>query len=121
MLQFAIPYLLTLPILAGLDFLWLRVVAKDLYRSKLEHLLSPDIRWGAAAAFYIIFAAGLWYFAVAPVAAKPFWGAAAWLGAFYGFFTYAAYDLTNLATLKQWSVKVTILDMAWGTFLGGVL
>jgi uncharacterized membrane protein len=119
--QLIIAYALTLPVLLALDLLWLGVVMKKFYRSQLHHLLSGEVRRGVAAAFYVIFLAGLFYFAVAPAGPHHAWQTAAWLGAFYGFFTYATYDLSNMATLKEWPLKITLVDMAWGSVLGGIL
>lgn len=121
MFSFIIPYLLSVPILVAFDLLWLGVVMKDFYRSQIGHLLSPSIGWGAAVVFYLIFTAGLFYFAVAPAAAKQSLTAALMAGALFGFFAYATYDLTNMATLLRWPLAVTVVDILWGTVLGGVL
>ena len=118
---YIISYFVVLAAMVALDLLWLGVLMKDFYRSGIGHLMAHKVRVGAAAAFYLVFVAGLFYFAVAPVLHHHIWQAAAWLGAAYGFFTYATYDLSNLATLKQWPLKVALADIAWGTVLGGVL
>jgi uncharacterized membrane protein len=110
-------YLLTVPVFFAIDLLWLGVIAKDLYQKNLAHLLSPDVNWPAAMVFYFMYIAGIILFAVKPaIDAQSMAKAAIW-GALFGFFTYATYDLTNLATLKDWPIKVVVIDIAWGTVL----
>lgn len=110
-------YLLTIPVFFAIDLLWLGVVAKNLYQNNLSHLLSPTVNWPAALMFYFMYIIGIILFAVKPgLDAHSLVTAAVW-GALFGFFTYATYDLTNLATLKDWPIKVVIVDIAWGTLL----
>lgn len=110
-------YLLTIPVFFAIDLLWLGVVAKNLYQNSLAHLLSPTVNWPAALLFYFMYIVGIILFAVKPgLDAQSLTKAAMW-GALFGFFTYATYDLTNLATLKDWPVTVVIVDIAWGTTL----
>ena len=110
-------YLLTIPVFFAIDLLWLGVIAKDLYQKNLGHLLSPEVNWPAAFAFYFIYIAGIILFAVRPALAdQSLFKALVW-GALFGFFTYATYDLTNLATLKDWPVKIVFIDIAWGVVL----
>ena len=101
----------------GLDLLWLGVVAKNFYQDNLAHLLSPAVNWPAALLFYFIYIAGIILFAVKPGLDAQSLGKAALWGALFGFFTYATYDLTNLATLRDWPLKVVAVDIAWGTLL----
>jgi len=110
-------YVISVPIFFLIDMIWLGVIAKDFYRSRLGHLMG-DINWTAAIIFYLIFLLGLTYFAMYPAVAKGSFLAAVTLGALFGFFTYATYDLTNLATLKDWPLSVVIVDIIWGTILG---
>ena len=110
-------YLLTIPVFFAIDLLWLGVIAKDLYQKSLAHLLSPAVNWPAAVLFYFIYIAGILLFAVKPALAAQALSKAAIWGALFGFFTYATYDLTNLATLRDWPVKIVIIDIAWGTLL----
>ena len=70
----------------------------------------------AAAAFYVIYAAGLMFFAIQPSFATGGWSRALMLGGLFGFIAYATYDLTNLATLKNWPLGLALADMAWGSF-----
>ncbi|KIH76552.1 membrane protein [Geoalkalibacter ferrihydriticus DSM 17813] len=110
-------YLLTIPVFFVIDLLWLGVVAKNLYQKNLAHLLSPTVNWPAALLFYFIYIAGIILFAVRPALAGQSLSQAALWGALFGFFTYATYDLTNLATLRDWPINVVIIDIAWGTLL----
>jgi uncharacterized membrane protein len=111
-------YLITLVVFFVIDIIWLAVVAKDLYKNQIGHLMSKSPNWMAALVFYLIFILGLTYFAINPALAKESLLEALKLGALFGFFTYATYDLTNLATLQDWPLKITIIDLLWGTGLG---
>lgn len=110
-------YLLTIPVFFAIDLLWLGVIAKDLYQKQLAHLLSPTVNWPAACAFYLIYISGILLFAVRPALVGQSLAKAALWGALFGFFTYATYDLTNLATLKNWPLKIVAIDIVWGTLL----
>lgn len=110
-------YLLTIPVFFAIDLLWLGVVAKNLYQKNLAHLLSPTVNWPAALLFYLIYIIGIILFAVRPALISQSLVKAAVWGALFGFFTYATYDLTNLATLKDWPLKIVVVDIAWGTLL----
>jgi len=110
-------YLLTIPVFFAIDLLWLGVVARNFYQHHLAHLLSPAVNWPAAFVFYLMYIAGIMLFAVKPgLDAGSLAKAAVW-GALFGFFTYATYDLTNLATLRDWPIKVVVVDILWGTVL----
>jgi len=114
-------YLMTLAVFFLIDMVWLGVVAKGFYRRHLGFLMGPKVVWPAAILFYLLFVAGLVVFAVQPalVAAAPL--KALLLGAFLGLVAYATYDLTNLATFKDWPVIITVVDLVWGTILGGLV
>ena len=110
-------YLLTVPVFFAVDLLWLGVLAKDFYQNNLSHLLSPEVNWPAALLFYFMYIAGIILFSVKPgLEAQSLAKTMLW-GALFGFFTYATYDLTNLATLRNWPLKVVVVDIAWGTQL----
>ena len=109
--------LLTVPVFFAIDMLWLGYLARNFYKSQLHHLLSPKVNWPAAFLFYFIYIAGILFFAVRPGLATQSLGVACLYGALFGFFTYATYDLTNLATLPNWPIKVVLVDIAWGTLL----
>ena len=110
-------YALTLPVFFLIDMLWLGIVARGFYRRNLANILSPDVHWPAAFIFYFIYVAGIIFFAVRPAVSEGSLGNAALLGALFGFFTYATYDLTNMATIKKWPVVIVVVDMAWGVCL----
>lgn len=110
-------YLLTVPVFFAIDLIWLGVVAKNFYQNNLSAFLSPNVNWPAALAFYFMYIAGIILFAVKPGLDAQSIGKAALWGALFGFFTYATYDLTNLATLRDWPLKVVFVDIAWGILL----
>lgn len=103
----------------AIDLVWLGVVAKTFYRQHLGHLLAAEINWVAAIAFYLLFIAGIVFFAVKPALAVNSATRALVDGALFGFFTYATYDLTNHATMRDWPAIVTVVDIVWGTVLSG--
>jgi uncharacterized membrane protein len=117
--SFIAPYLATFVIFAGVDFLWLGFVAQSYYRSQIGHLFAEQVNYPAAIAFYLIYVLGLVIFAVQPAVAAGGISKGFMLGALFGAFCYATYDLTNLATLKNWSLQLSLVDMAWGAFLSG--
>lgn len=117
--MFAKLYLLTLPVFFAIDLVWLGVVAKPFYGKHLGFLMSPAPNWAAAILFYLLFIAGLVFFVIQPAFARGQWAYALGAGMFFGLITYATYDLTNLATIKQWPVIVTVVDLLWGTVLSG--
>ena len=101
-----------------IDILWLGLFAKKMYQSQIGFILAKKPNWYAAVVFYVLYIVFLLIFAVMPALDKGSLTDAMLYGALYGFITYATYDLTNLATLDKWPLKVTIVDMIWGTFLG---
>ncbi len=107
-------YAATLATMVLLDLLWLGVVAKPLYQSGIGHLMADKPNIPVAVLFYLVYAAGLLVFAVLPQAGSAGWLATAGTAALFGFFAYATYDLTNLATLRNWPLGLSVLDMAWG-------
>jgi uncharacterized membrane protein len=110
-------YALTVPIFFAIDLLWLGVVAKKFYRNNLNHVLSDQVNWKAAILFYLMYICGILFFAVRPAIASGSWQQAAVLGGLYGFFTYATYDLTNMALIKNWPLAVVVVDIIWGILL----
>lgn len=110
-------YLLTVPVFFLIDMIWLGIVAKGFYRKYLGPFLSPQVKWGAAIIFYLLFIAGIIIFVVQPGLAKGSLGRTLVLGVLFGLMTYATYDLTNLATLKDWPIIVVIVDILWGMVL----
>jgi uncharacterized membrane protein len=114
-------YLATVPVFFVIDLIWLGVVARAYYRDQLGSLMADEIRWPVAVAFYLLWIVGLLVFAVLPALEARDLGRAVVLGLAFGFFTYLTYDLSNLATLRDWPVALTAVDIAWGTVLGGVV
>jgi len=110
-------YVSTVPIFFIIDILWLGVIARGFYRRQLGSILSPQVNWAAASIFYLLYIAGILFFAVRPAILTNSWRQAAILGALFGFFTYATYDLTNLATIKDWPLMIVIVDIFWGVCL----
>ena len=115
-----VTFLAALVVLAILDFAWLGLIARDFYVSRLGPLMREQPLWMAAILFYLVHAAAIATFAVPLALIQPSWGLAILYGAALGFCAYAAYDLTNLATLRGWSVTLTVVDLAWGTFVTAV-
>lgn len=113
-------YAVTIIVFFLIDIVWLGVISKNLYQEKIGHLMKEDVNWAAAGLFYLVFIVGLIFFVINPALAKDSWKFALLAGAFFGMITYATYDMTNLATLKDWPIQITILDIIWGSILCGV-
>lgn len=110
-------FLIALPIFFAIDMAWLILVAKKFYQQQIGFLMKPDINWFAAIIFYLLFIAGLVIFVISPAVEKHSWVHAILFGALFGLITYSTYDLTNLATMKDWPLLVTAVDLIWGTVL----
>ena len=119
-MRFVISYVATLLTFCIVDFVWLGWIAKGFYQSQIGGLLLAQPNWGAAVLFYLLFAAGMQIFCVSPALDTGSIGKAALFGALFGFFCYVTYDLSNLATLKDWAVALAAVDIAWGTFVSAV-
>ena len=107
-------------VLSVLDVLWLWLVVGRLYRAELGSLMRTEVAMLPAVAFYLIYIVGIVVCAVMPALVSGSLLRAAGLGALLGFIAYCTYDLTNLATLNGWPVKVALLDIAWGTFISAL-
>lgn len=116
-LKLIISYLLTTVVFFAIDLLWLGVIAKGWYSKYLGNLLSDQVNWTAAIIFYLLFIVGIFIFAILPAVDKASLSKAIVMGALFGFFTYATYDLTNLATLKGWPLTIVLIDITWGVVL----
>jgi uncharacterized membrane protein len=110
-------FLIALPVFFAIDMIWLVLVAKNFYKEQIGFLMRPDVNWFAAIIFYLLFIAGLITFVISPAMVKQSWIHALLYGALFGLITYATYDLTNLATIKDWPLLVTAVDLIWGTVL----
>ena len=118
-MKLLLPYLAIVATMMLLDVLWIGVLARPLYRRGIGHLMADQPNFVAAAAFYLLYAAGLVAFVVLPRAPGDWPLAAAW-GALFGFMAYMTYDLTNLATLRGWPLGLSALDTAWGCVATGL-
>lgn len=114
-------YVLTFAVFFILDMAWLGFIAKDIYKKYLGGFLSEQVNWTAAIIFYLLFVVGVFFFAILPSVEKNSLTSAIMLGALFGFFTYATYDLTNLATLKNWPLNIVFIDILWGSLLTGMV
>ncbi len=110
-------FLATGGVMLALDILWLTLMAPRLYRPRIGELMADTAAIAPAAAFYVIYLTAIILLAVLPAAREGSWKRLLFNAAVFGFCAYATYDLTNQATLKVWSTTVTVVDMAWGTFL----
>lgn len=120
MTKYFAAYAATAVVMIAIDLVWLGVIAKPLYRDGIGHLMTESPNIPAAVLFYLMFPVGLMIFAVVPTAGSPEWTTTLIAGALFGLFTYATYDLTNLATLKGWPIWLAALDIAWGTLVSAV-
>jgi uncharacterized membrane protein len=110
-------YFATLIAFFVIDMVWLGLVARTFYRKQLGFLLTPSTNWIAALIFYLLFIVGILVFVVVPGLEDNSLKTTLLRAALFGLMTYATYDLTNLATVKNWPVLITVVDMAWGTVL----
>ena len=117
MLKWIAAYVGTGVAFAAIDFVWLSTMTDRLYKPVLGPIMAPKPDMAAAVAFYLIFIGGIVFLAIAPALREGAWTRAALNGAVLGFVAYATYDLTNQATLAVWDIKLTVLDLIWGTVL----
>ncbi|MFT6210193.1 MAG: putative membrane protein [Bacteroidia bacterium] len=120
-MRLIISYLLTTVVFFAIDLTWIGLVAKKFYWSNIGDLLKDEINWVAALIFYLLYIIGIFVFAILPAVENDSVTSAIFYGALFGFFCYATYDLTNLATLKGFPLKVVVVDMIWGTVLTGLV
>lgn len=119
-IQFLYLYLLTIPIFLVIDLLWIGVVANKFYQSQIGYLLGP-VNWAGAIVFYLIYVFGIIFFVVNPALSSGSIFKAMFLGALFGFIAYATYDLTNQATIKDWPVLMSVVDIIWGAVFTGTV
>lgn len=112
-------YLIATIAFFAIDMLWLGLVARSFYREKLAFIFTGDVRWPAAIVFYLLYIAGILYFAVNPALEAASLQKALINGALFGLMCYATYDLTNMATIQQWPLIVVVVDIIWGIVLTG--
>ncbi|MBV8697562.1 MAG: DUF2177 family protein [Bradyrhizobium sp.] len=104
----------------AIDMVWLSLMAERLYRPVLGDILKPQPELAPAAVFYLVYTVGLFGFVVWPAQQNGSPLRVLLLGALFGFVTYATYDLTNQATLRNWSTALSIADICWGSVLAAI-
>ena len=114
-------YVIATTIFLACDLVWLGLVARGFYQRHLGYLMRDPINWSAALVFYLLFVVGLLIFAIKPALDVQNPLRALLYGALFGFFTYATYDLTNLATIRDWPLIVTVADLSWGVVLCSIV
>ena len=118
--QLTFAFIATLAALLAIDALWLLVLMRPTYQHYLGSLMLAEPKLVPAAAFYLLYTVGLTVFAVVPALRKHDWRTAALLGGLLGLVAYGTYDLTNLATLRDWAWQLSLIDMAWGAVLSAL-
>ena len=117
----SVGFAVALVVIVVMDALWLGLIALDFYKARIGHIMSDQPIWVAAILFYVVHALGIAVFAVpAARAGSAHWAGALGYGALYGLCVFAAYDLTNQATLREWPVSLTIVDLIWGSVITAV-
>jgi uncharacterized membrane protein len=114
-------YAIALVLFAALDIIWLSIMGPAFYRPTLGDILAPVVRMGPALAFYLMYPVGLVVFAILPAVKSDSLTTALVLGGLLGAVTYATYDLTNFATLRNWTLQLTVLDIAYGALMGAAV
>ena len=118
-MTFLVGYLVFLVVFGVIDLIWLSLMAGSLYRPALGDMLLDRIRWAPALLFYFAFPAALVHFALMPALQAGSASAAFSNGALLGLLAYGTYDLTNYATLRPWTLKITLADLAYGGLVAG--
>jgi uncharacterized membrane protein len=116
-----VQYMVVLVVFFTIDMVWLGIVAKSIYSKYLGYLMSPKVNWGAALLFYLLFILGLLVFVIQPALVIQSTSDLLLKAALFGLVTYATYDLTNLATIKDWPVVITLIDLTWGMSLSVIV
>jgi len=114
-------YLASLVVFFAVDMVWLGLVASSFYKKHLGYLMAPTINWYAAIIFYLLFILGILVFVVLPGVKENSLLNTILRALLFGLITYATYDLTNLATIKDWPLTVTLVDLAWGMVLSTIV
>lgn len=121
MLKPLLHYGIVFVVFFAIDLFWLGIIAKNLYAKYLGYLMAPKVNWVAAVLFYLLFILGLLVFVIEPALIKQNLLDLVLTAALFGLVTYATYDLTNLATLKDWPLVITYIDLAWGMSLSVIV
>jgi uncharacterized membrane protein len=120
MTKYIAAYVATLVVFFALDFVWLSIMGNALYKPTLGDILLPKFSPAPALIFYVLYIVGVVIFAIVPAIQSGNWTSALLFGALFGFFAYGTYDMTNMSTLRNWTLQITVADMIWGTVLTGV-
>ena len=115
MKQYISTYIATIVTFLALDGLWLGFFAKDFFQTQLADFMIDSVNIPVALLFYLVYVVGIIIFVIKPGLEKGNAKSVFMYGALFGFICYAAYDLTNLATLQDWPIPVVIVDLIWGT------
>lgn len=119
-MSYVAAYIGALIVFCVLDYIWLTIVAKDFYQMQMGELMAIQVKMIPAVIFYLLYLIGLVIFAISPALKEQSWTLAVSLGLLLGLIAYASYDLTNMATLKEWSISLTLVDIAWGAFVSAM-
>ncbi|MDQ7840540.1 MAG: DUF2177 family protein [bacterium] len=115
-----IHYVATLLVFLAVDMIWLGGIAKGLYRAELGHLMRPAPLWSAALIFYALYVVGILFFVVYPARGDAALTRVFFTGAFFGLIAYATFDLTSLAVIRDWPLRIVFIDLAWGAVITGI-
>lgn len=118
---YAVSYIIALLVYFAVDVTWLTSFGAQLYKQTLGDILAPDVRLAPAAVFYLLYPIGLIFFAVEPALRQDSWTTALIHGALFGLFAYGTYELTNFATLRNWTLGITVIDTAYGAIGSGAV
>ncbi|MEP6343123.1 MAG: DUF2177 family protein [Maricaulaceae bacterium] len=118
-MHYIIAYFAAIIVFFIIDFVWIGTIAREFYKNQIGHLRGVEVNVPAAIMFYLMYIAGIMIFAVKPALVSGSIKPALIYGALFGFFCYATYDFTNYATLKNWPLKMVVVDITWGIFLTG--
>ncbi len=115
-MHWIVAYVAAAIVFGVLDSIWLRWAAPNLYRPVIGEIMADNVRIGAAGAFYLIYIAGIVWFAIRPALDNGQVATALLNGALLGALCYATFDLTSQAVMKVWSTQISVMDIAWGAF-----
>ena len=121
LIQAFIVYLSTFLVFIVIDLIWIGFIARSFYRHQLSNLMAEKVKWIPAVVFYLIYSVGVLLLVVLPASDKSSLSQALLMGALLGFVSYSTYDLSNMATLKNWPIKVVFADIIWGTLLTAIV
>lgn len=119
-MEFLASYIVVLVVFTAIDLVWIKMIMRPIFERNIGSMMLPDPHIGAALAFFVLYQAGLIYFAVLPAVELGSWTLATLHGALLGMIAYGTYEMTNLSTLKGWTLQMAIVDVAWGATLSAL-